>query len=100
VTPVVTNIRIFWDIIPCNPLKVNGHFEETCHLHPQGQRIIQVRNQRKAGSKQRSSILKMKATCCSETLDFQRTTRRYITEEGTVIHLFTPFIHLFIRSLV
>jgi hypothetical protein len=28
--------RRFWDITPCNPLKVNGSFGEKCHLHLQG----------------------------------------------------------------
>jgi hypothetical protein len=30
---------IFWDIMPCRPLKVNRLFRETHHLHLQGRRI-------------------------------------------------------------
>jgi hypothetical protein len=30
----------FWDITPSSPLKVNQCFGGTCHLHLQGQRII------------------------------------------------------------
>jgi hypothetical protein len=37
---------IFWDITPCSPLKVNRRFGRTCHLHLQGRRIRQARNQR------------------------------------------------------
>jgi hypothetical protein len=62
--------------------------------------MSQATNQHEAGSKHSlqtatrfmlfsclaySSILKMKATCSSETLaDFQRTTRRYIPEDVTL----------------
>jgi hypothetical protein len=42
---------IFWNIMPCSPLKVNQCFRETCHLHLWGQRISQT-NQHEAGSKQ------------------------------------------------
>jgi hypothetical protein len=40
---------IFWDIIPCGPLKVNWCFRGTYRLHLQGQRISQARNQHAAG---------------------------------------------------
>jgi hypothetical protein len=67
----------------CSPLKLNWHFGETCRLHLQGRRISQARNQRESGSKQRST-LKMEATCSSEmSVDFQRTTRRFIPEDQT-----------------
>jgi hypothetical protein len=39
---------IFWDITPCNPLKVNQRFGGTYHLHLQGRRISQARNQYKS----------------------------------------------------
>jgi hypothetical protein len=29
--------------VPCSVLKVNGHFEGTCHLHIHGRRISQAR---------------------------------------------------------
>jgi hypothetical protein len=37
---------IFWDITPCNPLKVSRRFGETCRIHLHGGRINQARNQR------------------------------------------------------
>jgi hypothetical protein len=53
---------IFWVIIPYSPLKVNRHFWGTYRQN-------------------------MEATCSSETsVDFQRTTRRYITEDIRRIH--------------
>jgi hypothetical protein len=36
---------VFWDIMPCSPLKVNRRFRGTCSLHFQGRRIIEARNQ-------------------------------------------------------
>jgi hypothetical protein len=39
---------IFWDIKPCNLLKVKRHFRGTYHLHIQGQRISQARYQRES----------------------------------------------------
>jgi hypothetical protein len=49
---VFINTFIFWNIIPCDPLKVNRRFGRTYGLHIQGQRLNQARNQREAGSKQ------------------------------------------------
>jgi hypothetical protein len=40
------------DITPCGLLKVNRRFGGTCHLHLQGRKISQERNQSEAGSKQ------------------------------------------------
>jgi hypothetical protein len=95
---VVMKSSVLWDIRPCSPLKVNRYFGGTCRFHLQSRRISQERNGREAGSKQRyftllscltySSILKMKATCSSETsVDIQRTTRRYIPEDRTLHYL-------------
>jgi hypothetical protein len=108
---------IFWDITPCSPFKVNRRFGGT-YRHRQGRRISHARNQRKsrwqaglcsAGAKNKpnkkpgctitlvsclaySSTLKMEATCSSETsIDFRRTTRRYIPEDGTLQNL-TVFV--------
>jgi hypothetical protein len=39
---------IFWDIMPCSPLKVNRRFGGTCRLHLQARRISKVRNQRES----------------------------------------------------
>jgi hypothetical protein len=52
-TAVVMKSSIFWDIMPYSPLKVNRRFRGTRRLHLQGRR-----NQREAGSKQSSSVLK------------------------------------------
>jgi hypothetical protein len=80
-TAVVMKSSVFWDLMPCSPLKVNQSFSGTCRHHLQGWRISQVRNQHEAGSKQSSACLaysltlKMEVTCSSETLvDFQWTT--------------------------
>jgi hypothetical protein len=47
-TAVVKKSIIFWDITPCNPLKVNRRFGWTYCLHLQGRRISRVRNQRES----------------------------------------------------
>jgi hypothetical protein len=49
---VFINTSIFWDITPCDPLKVNRRFGRTYGIHIQGQRLNQARNQRGADSKQ------------------------------------------------
>jgi hypothetical protein len=46
-TAVAMKRSIFRDIKPCRPLKANRRI---CHLHLQGQKISQARNQRKTGS--------------------------------------------------
>jgi hypothetical protein len=38
-------ISISWDVMPCSSLKTNLRFEGTFHLHLQGRRITQGRNQ-------------------------------------------------------
>jgi hypothetical protein len=38
-TAMVMKSSIFWDIMPCNSLKVNRRFRGTYHLHFQGLRI-------------------------------------------------------------
>jgi hypothetical protein len=70
---VVMESSIFWDIIPCN------------RLHLQG-RISRARYQREsrfqAGIFLGFLTLKMEAVCSSETsVDFQRTTLLYIPED-------------------
>jgi hypothetical protein len=82
---------IFRVITPCHPLKVNRHFEGTCDLHLQGQRMSQARNQHEGRWQVEAftlvsclayfSTLKMEATCSSKMLvDFLLTTRRYNPE--------------------
>jgi hypothetical protein len=41
---------IFWDIMPCSPLKSNRRFGEIYHLQRQDRRISQTRNHHEAGS--------------------------------------------------
>jgi hypothetical protein len=75
----------FWNITPCSPLKVNRRFGETYSLHLQVRRISRARNQRDIRWQAYSSTLKMEAICYSEmSVDFQRTTRRYIPEDRTI----------------
>jgi hypothetical protein len=42
-TALIMYNSIFWDKIPCSPLKVNLCFEEVFSLHLQGRRIVQAR---------------------------------------------------------
>jgi hypothetical protein len=85
---VVMMASVFWDTSTCIPLKVNHIFGGTCCFHLQGQRIRQARNEHESGTMQScsacltySSTLKMQAIVSSEmSVDFQRTTRRYIPE--------------------
>jgi hypothetical protein len=44
-TTVVLKSSIFWDIMPCSPLKIKQRFGGTCCLHLQGRRISQARIQ-------------------------------------------------------
>jgi hypothetical protein len=41
-TAVDVKSKIFWDITPCSPLKVNRRFGRTSRLHLEGGRIIQA----------------------------------------------------------
>jgi hypothetical protein len=62
----------FLDIMPCSPFKVNRRFEGTCRL-PTFKLVSWLTY---------TSTLKMEETRCSETsVDFQRTARRYISED-------------------
>jgi hypothetical protein len=79
---------ILWDIMPCSPLKVNRRFGGKFRLHLQGRRASKARDQHGPGSFAwcilhvallLRLILKMEATCTSETLvDFKRNTLSYI----------------------
>jgi hypothetical protein len=53
-TAAVKKGSISWNITPCSLFKVNGSFGGICHLHLQGRRISQARNQREAGGKESS----------------------------------------------
>jgi hypothetical protein len=109
-TAVVMNSTSFWGITPCNPLKVNRSFGRTYRLRIQGRSINREIYKHKSrwqaeqsagrnfglyrkpegnGIVELSSCwylaLKMEAICSTETsVDFQRTTRRYISEHRTL----------------
>jgi hypothetical protein len=86
------NSSIFWHITPYSPLKVNWRFGGTCRLYFQGRAISWSRNERTLffppvfTSVSCSALaLKVKVTCSSESsVEFQRTTRRYIAEVRTL----------------
>jgi hypothetical protein len=85
---------VFWDIMPCSPLKVKRRFGGTNCLHLQGQRIRRARNQSElslppaftlVSCSAYSSTLKIEAICSSQTsVYFQQMTRRYIPEYSTL----------------
>jgi hypothetical protein len=81
---------IFWDKNPCSPLKVSRRFEETYFPLLQG-RISQawkyVASRALVSCSIYASTLKMVLICSSETLaGFQQTTRRHISEVGTLFN--------------
>jgi hypothetical protein len=45
------------DVMLSSPLEINQHFKGSCHLHLQGQRLSQVRNQNEADTKQDTHCL-------------------------------------------
>jgi hypothetical protein len=49
-TPLIMKSPAFWNITPCGPVKISRCFGGTCHLHLQGPKISQARNQHEAGS--------------------------------------------------
>jgi hypothetical protein len=61
--PVMLKISVFRNKVPYSLLKVSRRFGGTYHLHIRGRRMRQT-------------------ICSSEAVDFQRTTRRYITEDS------------------
>jgi hypothetical protein len=86
---------IFWDTMPCSPLKFN-HFWGTNCLHLQGLRISPARYHHESKWEAEppgftivsclaySSTLKMEAICSSETwVYFQRTTWHYVPDDST-----------------
>jgi hypothetical protein len=84
---------IFWDITPSSPLTINRRFGGTYRLQIQGRKISLARSRRKSrwqaetppGKTPGFVTLKMEAIYSSETpVDTQRTTRRYIPEDGTL----------------
>jgi hypothetical protein len=77
---IVVKSTIFWDITPCNPLRVNRRFGGIYRLYLQGRKVSRARAQRESRWKPDP----MEAICSSETsVNFQRTTRRYNPKDGT-----------------
>jgi hypothetical protein len=69
---------ISWDITQCSPLSVNRRYGVTCSA-------LLATCFRLVSCLAYSSTLKMDATCSSKTsVDFQRTTRCYISENKTL----------------
>jgi hypothetical protein len=80
------NWTIFWDKTPCSPLSINRRVGETYRLHLQGRKN---KFSKKLALKQMESrtfsTLKIETICSSETsVVTQRTTRRYIPDDGTL----------------
>jgi hypothetical protein len=55
-TQVTLNSSVFWDTMPFNPLIIHTHLGETSHLHLQGRKVSQARNQHESGSKENSAL--------------------------------------------
>jgi hypothetical protein len=79
-------IYIFWNITPSSSLKVSWRFGVTFRLHLQGRRTSSACHlHHDCFLLGLSSTLKMEATRPSEmSVDFHRTTRRYITEHRII----------------
>jgi hypothetical protein len=79
----------FLDITPHSPLEVNVGFGATYHLYLQGWRINRVllaTSFMLVSSLTYSSILKIMVICSTETsVDFQRTTHRYVPFNNRII---------------
>jgi hypothetical protein len=100
-TAIVMNSAIFWDITPCSSLKFNLRFGGKYCLHLQDWRINQVWNQRETRLQAEQALAdcfqagfllglffeqKIGVIYSSEiSVDFQRSTRRYIPEDSTLI---------------
>jgi hypothetical protein len=106
-TAVVMKSTIFWDITLCSLLNVNRRFRGIYHLHFQGRRISQTRNQHEAllatcftlvSCLAYSWTLKMEVICSSETsVDIQWTTWRYIPE-GSTLQAYPIFHNICVKS--
>jgi hypothetical protein len=83
--------------MPYSPLEVNRRFRRTYRLHVHGRRISRavLGCILRADFLAYSSILKMEATCSSETSpDIQRTVRCYGPQDGT-LEILKLFIFLY-----
>jgi hypothetical protein len=109
-TAVVMKSSVFWDIMLCNPLKINLRFGGTYLLRIHARWISQERSQCKnlvtststcfmlVSSLAYSSTLKLQVTCSSETsVDFQRATCRYIQEDiADLCFMFSSIVSRFL----
>jgi hypothetical protein len=86
---VIIKSYLFWDIALCSQMKFNRRFGGICRLYFQGRSWPR---KQPASSRQEPepyySTLNTDEKCSSETtVDFRRTTRRYIPEDGTIFNL-------------
>jgi hypothetical protein len=89
---MAVKIYNFWDIMPCSPVKANRPFGWTYRLLLQRRRVSQVR---KAWSREQDESWRWRQYIPSGTsTDFQRTTRRYISEDRTPHSLYTDLLWL------
>jgi hypothetical protein len=86
-TAVVMKSSIFWDIMLCSPLKISLHFGATrSPIFRIDEWAKQDASMKQVTCRAYSWILKMEVVCSSETsVDFQRSTRRYIPEDRTLL---------------
>jgi hypothetical protein len=76
---------MLWDITPRSPLKVNRRYL----AYSSALKMEAIFSSEMLVSFSAYSNLKMEAMCFSETsIDFQRTTRRYIPEDSTLLQLY------------
>jgi hypothetical protein len=91
-TAVLMKSPVFWNITPCSLLKVNRRFGGIYRLHRQVPRIKPSKKPAWNQVPGKASTLNTEATCSSETsVDFQRTTRRYIQDDRTLHEINTCY---------
>jgi hypothetical protein len=80
---------IICNITPCSPVKVNRRFGVTYRLHPQVRYGGEVVCFTLVYCLASSLTLQVEAVYSSETCtEFNRTTRRYVSEDGTLYNTF------------
>jgi hypothetical protein len=76
-TAVLMKMYIPWDIMPCCRLKANRYFGGTCRLYLQSRKISQVAGR---ACLLPASRLLLSWLILQPSVDFQRTTQRYISK--------------------
>jgi hypothetical protein len=61
---------VFWDITPCNAVKVNHRFGGRYRLHLKGLKVSQARNQHEVGSKEIKQALLLQRVSPKSRLTF------------------------------